>query len=116
VVLSVLSVVQEGVDVRPETVRELIAQLRASADALEYLHKALLDAESGISGGVSIEEIGLPVRVRRALLAAGIRTVRQLTSMTPRELQAIPNIAETSVDEIHHLLGRIGLGVKEYKV
>lgn len=57
----------------------------------------------------AIEDIALSTRVRNALLGLQVRDIKQLATLTERDLLRSPNLGRKSLDEIHHLLDRHGL-------
>jgi hypothetical protein len=57
----------------------------------------------------AIEDIALSTRVRNALLGLQVRDIKQLATLTERDLLRSPNLGRKSLDEIHDLLDRHGL-------
>lgn len=52
-------------------------------------------------------------RARNCLLRRGIRTIEQLSGMTPKELLRIRNLGETTLEELRVLLEKQGLSLKD---
>lgn len=59
----------------------------------------------------AIEDIALSTRVRNALLGLQVRDIKQLATLTERDLLRSPNLGRKSLDEIHDLLDRHGLAL-----
>ncbi|KKQ99302.1 MAG: DNA-directed RNA polymerase subunit alpha [Candidatus Woesebacteria bacterium GW2011_GWB1_39_12] len=65
--------------------------------------------ELGVTGKLSVEEIGLPTRVANALVKAGYESVEDLVSAKRDELVKVRNLGEKSVKIIEAALGEKGL-------
>lgn len=65
--------------------------------------------ELGLTGKLSVEEIGLPTRVANALLKSGYETVEELIAAKRQDLVKVRNLGEKSVKVIEAALGEKGL-------
>ena len=65
--------------------------------------------ELGVTGKLSVEEIGLPTRVANALVKAGYESVEDLVNAKRDELVKVRNLGEKSVKIIEAALGEKGL-------
>ena len=65
--------------------------------------------------GMKVKWNGFEVsgRARNCLLRRGIRTIEQLSKMTPKELLKIRNLGETTLEELRALLEKQGLSLKD---
>ncbi|TVQ01351.1 MAG: DNA-directed RNA polymerase subunit alpha [Planctomycetaceae bacterium] len=57
---------------------------------------------------LSIAEMGLSVRTTNCLEETGILTVRDLLHSTPKQLLAISNFGEKTLDEVYASLEKLG--------
>lgn len=67
------------------------------------------DTSLGITGKLSVEEIGLPTRVANALSKAGYETVEQLFGAKKEDLAKVRNLGEKSLKIIKAALGQKGV-------
>lgn len=65
--------------------------------------------ELGLTGKLSVEEIGLPTRVANALIKAGFETVEQLAHAKKEDLVKVRNLGEKSLKIIAAALGTKGV-------
>lgn len=65
--------------------------------------------ELGLTGKLSVEEIGLPTRVANALIKAGFETVEQLAHAKKNDLVKVRNLGEKSLKIIAAALGTKGV-------
>ena len=65
--------------------------------------------ELGLTGKLSVEEIGLPTRVANALIKAGFETVEQLAHAKKADLVTVRNLGEKSLKIIAAALGTKGV-------
>lgn len=65
--------------------------------------------ELGLTGKLSVEEIGLPTRVANALIKAGFETVEQLAHAKKQDLVKVRNLGEKSLKIIAAALGTKGV-------
>lgn len=65
--------------------------------------------ELGVTGKLSVEEIGLPTRVANALIKAGFETVEQLAHAEKEDLVKVRNLGEKSLKIIAAALGTKGV-------
>ncbi len=65
--------------------------------------------ELGLTGKLSVEEIGLPTRVANALIKAGFETVEQLAHAKKADLVKVRNLGEKSLKIIAAALGTKGV-------
>jgi DNA-directed RNA polymerase subunit alpha len=65
--------------------------------------------ELGLTGKLSVEEIGLPTRVANALIKAGFETVEQLANAQKEDLVKVRNLGEKSLKIIAAALGTKGV-------
>jgi len=65
--------------------------------------------ELGLTGKLSVEEIGLPTRVANALIKAGYETVEQLAHAKKEDLVTVRNLGEKSLKIIAAALGTKGV-------
>lgn len=65
--------------------------------------------ELGLTGKLSVEEIGLPTRVANALIKAGFETVEQLAHAKKEDLVRVRNLGEKSLKIIAAALGTKGV-------
>lgn len=63
----------------------------------------------GLTGKLSVEEIGLPTRVANALIKAGYETVEQLAHAKKEDLVTVRNLGEKSLKIIAAALGTKGV-------
>ena len=63
----------------------------------------------GLTGKLSVEEIGLPTRVANALIKAGFETVEQLAYAKKEDLVKVRNLGEKSLKIIAAALGTKGV-------
>jgi DNA-directed RNA polymerase subunit alpha len=63
----------------------------------------------GITGKLSVEEVGLPTRVANALQKAGFETVEQLAYAKKEDLVKVRNLGEKSLKIIAAALGTKGV-------
>jgi DNA-directed RNA polymerase alpha subunit len=66
-------------------------------------------ADSPFDLNLSVEDLGLSVRVRNSLVREGIYTVGELTNLTSGALYDIRNFGEKSMDEVLAKLAEHGL-------
>ncbi len=69
----------------------------------------VVDSGLGITGKLSVEEIGLPTRVANALSKAGYETVEQLFAAKKEDLAKVRNLGEKSLKIIKAALGQKGV-------
>jgi len=90
---------------------ELIGSFDEAAPALQ-----LGDVGAAVSAAgefdIRIEELGLGERARNCLKRAGINTVAHLLNATERDLMAITNFGETSLQDVKGRLEERGLSLK----
>jgi len=65
--------------------------------------------ELGLTGKLSVEEIGLPTRVANALIKAGFETVEQLAHAKKEDLVKVRNLGEKSLKIVAAALGTKGV-------
>lgn len=65
--------------------------------------------ELGLTGKLSVEEVGLPTRVANALIKAGFETVEQLAYAKKEDLVKVRNLGEKSLKIIAAALGTKGV-------
>ena len=65
--------------------------------------------ELGLTGKLSVEEIGLPTRVANALIKAGFETVEQLAYAKKEDLVKVRNLGEKSLKIVAAALGTKGV-------
>lgn len=65
----------------------------------------------GLTGKLSVEEIGLPTRVANALIKAGFETVEDLVGAKRDDLVKVRNLGEKSLKVIEAALGEKGLSL-----
>lgn len=65
--------------------------------------------ELGLTGKLSVEEIGLPTRVSNALIKAGFETVESLAHAKKEDLVKVRNLGEKSLKIIAAALGGKGV-------
>jgi len=65
--------------------------------------------EFGLTGKLSVEEIGLPTRVANALIKSGFETVEQLAYAKKEDLVKVRNLGEKSLKIISAALGTKGI-------
>ncbi len=65
--------------------------------------------ELGLTGKLSVEEVGLPTRVANALIKAGFETVEQLAHAKKADLVTVRNLGEKSLKIIAAALGTKGV-------
>ena len=65
--------------------------------------------ELGLTGKLSVEEIGLPTRVANALIKAGFESVEQLAHAKKEDLVKVRNLGEKSLKIIAAALGTKGI-------
>ena len=65
--------------------------------------------ELGLTGKLSVEEIGLPTRVANALIKAGFETVEQLAHAKREDLVKVRNLGEKSLKIVAAALGTKGV-------
>jgi len=65
--------------------------------------------ELGLTGKLSVEEIGLPTRVANALIKAGFETVEQLAHAKKEDLVKVRNLGEKSLKIVAAALGTKGI-------
>lgn len=65
--------------------------------------------ELGITGKLSVEEIGLPTRVANALIKAGFETVEELAHAKKEDLVKVRNLGEKSLKIVAAALGTKGV-------
>lgn len=63
----------------------------------------------GLTGKLSVEEIGLPTRVANALIKAGFETVEELANAKKEDLVKVRNLGEKSLKIIAAALGTKGV-------
>lgn len=63
----------------------------------------------GLTGKLSVEEIGLPTRVANALIKAGFETVEQLAHAKKEDLVKVRNLGEKSLKIVAAALGTKGV-------
>ncbi|PIP57675.1 DNA-directed RNA polymerase subunit alpha [Candidatus Woesebacteria bacterium CG22_combo_CG10-13_8_21_14_all_39_10] len=69
----------------------------------------VVDTSLGITGKLSVEEIGLPTRVANALSKAGYETVEELFAAKKEDLAKVRNLGEKSLKIIKAALGQKGV-------
>ncbi len=62
---------------------------------------------------MTIEELDLSVRSYNCLKRAGINTVEELTRKTDDEMMKVRNLGKKSLEEVHHKLHDLGLGLRK---
>ncbi|HJY99032.1 MAG TPA: DNA-directed RNA polymerase subunit alpha [Patescibacteria group bacterium] len=72
-------------------------------------HEEEVKDELGLTGKLSVEEIGLPTRVANALIKAGFETVEQLAHAKKQDLVKVRNLGEKSLKIIAAALGTKGV-------
>ena len=65
--------------------------------------------ELGLTGKLSVEEIGLPTRVANALIKAGFETVEELAHAKKEDLVKVRNLGEKSLKIVAAALGTKGV-------
>ena len=65
--------------------------------------------ELGLTGKLSVEEVGLPTRVANSLIKAGFETVEQLAHAKKADLVTVRNLGEKSLKIIAAALGTKGV-------
>ena len=65
--------------------------------------------ELGLTGKLSVEEIGLPTRVANALIKAGFETVEDLAHAKKEDLVKVRNLGEKSLKIVAAALGTKGV-------
>lgn len=65
--------------------------------------------ELGLTGKLSVEEIGLPTRVANALIKAGFETVEQLAHAKKEDLEKVRNLGDKSLKIVAAALGTKGV-------
>ncbi|MDY6914389.1 MAG: DNA-directed RNA polymerase subunit alpha C-terminal domain-containing protein [Planctomycetota bacterium] len=84
----------------------------------EFLTPALAPSPQDEQGGIlstPIGQLGVSVRVRRALETLDIQTLGDLAAKTEAELMACKNFGQTSLNEVRQRLGEHGLQLREAK-
>lgn len=75
---------------------------------IEKVEEVIVD-DLGITGKLSVEEIGLPTRVANALIKAGFETVEQLAHAKKEDLVKVRNLGEKSLKIVAAALGTKGV-------
>ncbi len=75
---------------------------------IEKKEEAPVD-DLGLTGKLSVEEIGLPTRVANALIKAGFETVEQLAHAKKEDLVKVRNLGEKSLKIVAAALGTKGV-------
>lgn len=61
---------------------------------------------------MTIEELDLSVRSYNCLKRAGINTVEELTQKSEEDMMKVRNLGKKSLEEVHHKLVELGLGLR----
>ena len=69
---------------------------------------ALGDADVAAKLGLSVAEVGLPLRVVNYLQQRNVLTINDLLHCTPAELLRIPNFAAKTLEQVYRCLARLG--------
>ena len=69
----------------------------------------IIDSSLGMTGKLSVEEIGLPTRVANALSKAGYETVEELVGAKKEDLVKVRNLGEKSLTIVKAALGQKGV-------
>jgi len=69
----------------------------------------IVDSSLGMTGKLSVEEIGLPTRVANALSKAGYETVEELVGAKKEDLVKVRNLGEKSLKIVKAALGQKGV-------
>lgn len=64
---------------------------------LEKKEETKVDASLGVTGRLSVEEIGIPTRVANALIKSGFDTVEKLLTAKKQDLMKVRNLGEKSL-------------------
>jgi DNA-directed RNA polymerase alpha subunit len=75
---------------------------------VEKVKEEVVD-DLGLTGKLSVEEIGLPTRVSNALIKAGFETVESLAHAKKEDLVKVRNLGEKSLKIIAAALGSKGV-------
>lgn len=75
---------------------------------VEKVEEVVVD-DLGLTGKLSVEEIGLPTRVANALIKAGFETVEQLAHAKKEDLVKVRNLGEKSLKIVAAALGTKGV-------
>lgn len=62
---------------------------------------------------MTIEELDLSVRSYNCLKRAGINTVEELTLKSEEDMMKVRNLGKKSLEEVHHKLNDLGLGLRK---
>lgn len=62
---------------------------------------------------IRLEELNFSVRTYRCLARVGVRTIKDITKMTLKDLESVRNIGKKSIQEVITKLAEYGLNIKE---
>ncbi len=82
-----------------------------SPKKVEEKQKEEKESDLGLTGKLSVEEIGLPTRVANALIRAGFETVEDLVKARKEDLVRVRNLGEKSVKVIDAALRERGISL-----
>jgi len=100
--------VKEGVNDVVDKEVKVVDQVEKVVDKGEKEEK-VVDTSLGITGKLSVEEIGLPTRVANALSKAGYETVEELFAAKKEDLAKVRNLGKKSLKIIKAALGQKGV-------
>lgn len=110
--------IAEGRQKTVETIADFDKRLKAQSEILVEL-VGLLRAKKTNQGGakdsdpISIKDVGFSARVHNCMRNHNIKTLKDISLLTPADLLRMPNFGRKSINEIKELLDDYGMTLNE---